>query len=46
MEFDARGPIPSWTDRARCVLGLCFVLIYLYSEIYFDIVMPISNWWK
>jgi hypothetical protein len=39
-------PSPTWTDRAGCVLGSCFVLIYLYSEIYFDVVMPISRWWK
>jgi hypothetical protein len=37
---------PTWTDRAGCVLGSCFLLIYLYSEIYFDVVMPISNWLK
>ena len=37
---------PTWTDRAGCVLGACFVLIYLYSEIYFDVVMPISSWLK
>ncbi len=36
-------PNPTWTDRAGCVLGSCFVLIYLYSEIYFDVVMPISR---
>ncbi len=39
-------PNSTWTDRAGCVLGLCFVLIYLYSEIYFDVVRPISGWWK
>ena len=39
-------PKPTWTDRAGCVLGACFVLIYLYAEIYFVIVMPISQWWK
>ncbi len=39
-------PNPTWTDRAGCVLGSCFVLIYLYSEIYFDVVRPISRWWK
>ena len=36
-------PNPNWTDRAGCVLGSCFVLIYLYSEIYFDVVLPISR---
>ncbi len=39
-------PNPTWTDRAGCVLGACFVLIYLYMEIYFDVVLPISRWWK
>ena len=39
-------PKPTWTDRAGCVLGACFVLIYLYAEIYFAVVMPISQWWK
>ena len=39
-------PNPTWTDRAGCALGACFLLIYLYSEIYFDVVMPISRWWK
>jgi len=37
---------PTWTDRAGCVLGSCFLPIYLYSTIYFDVVMPISHWWK
>jgi hypothetical protein len=37
---------PTWTDRAGCVLGSCFLLIYLYSTIYFDVVMPISHWCK
>ena len=36
---------PTWTDRAGYVLGLCFVLIYLYSQVYF-VVMLISNWWS
>jgi hypothetical protein len=39
-------PNPTWTDRAGCVLGLCFLLIYLYQEIYFGVFMPISRWWK
>jgi hypothetical protein len=26
---------PTWADRAGCVLGLCFLLIYLYGELYF-----------
>jgi len=39
-------PNPTWTDRVGCVLGSCFLLIYLYSEIYFDVVLPFSNWWK
>ena len=34
---------PTWTDRAGCVLGSCFLLIYLYSEIYFDVVVPIRS---
>jgi hypothetical protein len=38
-------PNPTWTDRAGCALGSCFLLIYLYMEIYFDVVMPISQWW-
>ena len=37
---------PTWTDRAGCVLGSCFLLIYLYSTIYFDVVLPISHWCK
>jgi hypothetical protein len=36
----------TWTDWAGCALGACFVLIYLYSEIYFDVVRPISIWWN
>ncbi len=39
-------PNPTWTDRAGCVLGSCFVLIYLYSEMYFVVFMPISRWWN
>jgi hypothetical protein len=39
-------PKPTWTDRAGCVLGACFVLIYLYGEIYFAVIMPISQWWS
>jgi uncharacterized membrane protein YadS len=39
-------PNPTWMDRAGCILGLCFLLIYFYSEIYFDVVMPISHWWN
>ncbi len=37
-------PNPTWTDRAGCALGACFVLIYLYMEIYFDVVLLISRW--
>jgi hypothetical protein len=45
LAFQGRWrPNPTWTDRAGWVLGLCFVLIYLYSEIYFAVVMPISRW--
>jgi hypothetical protein len=45
LAFQGRWrPNSTWTDRAACVLGACFVLIYLYSEIYFDVVLPISNW--
>jgi hypothetical protein len=39
-------PKPNWADRAGCVLGACFVLIYLYSKVYFEVVMPISHWWS
>jgi hypothetical protein len=39
-------PNPTWTDRAGCVLGSCFLLIYVYAEIYFDVVRPISQWWR
>jgi hypothetical protein len=38
-------PKSTWADRAGCVLGACFVLIYLYAEFYFAVVMPISQWW-
>ena len=38
-------PNPTWADRAGCVLGLCFLLIYLYSELYF-VVRSISRWWN
>jgi hypothetical protein len=47
LAFQGRWrPNPTWTDRAGCVLGSCFVLIYLYMEIYFYVVMPISDLWK
>ena len=36
---------PTWADRAGCVLGLCFVLIYLYMELYF-VVRSLSSWWN
>jgi hypothetical protein len=39
-------PDPTWTDRTGCILGACFVLIYLYAEIYFNVVLPISRWWQ
>jgi hypothetical protein len=39
-------PRPTWADRAGFALGACFVLIYLYSEIYFVVVMPLSRWWN
>lgn len=39
-------PRPTWTDRAGCVLGAGFALIYLYAEVYFEVVMPISKWWN
>jgi hypothetical protein len=39
-------PRPTWTDRAGCVLGACFVLIYLYEETYFAIFRPLSQWWN
>lgn len=39
-------PRPTWTDRAGYVLGACFVLIYLYGEIYFVVTMPINRWWN
>ena len=38
-------PRPTWTDRAGCVLGACFAMIYLYSEVYFVVIVPISRWW-
>jgi hypothetical protein len=38
-------PNSTWADRAGCVLGLCFLLIYLYSELYF-VVRSISRWWN
>jgi hypothetical protein len=39
-------PNPTWTDRAGCVLGACFLLIYLYMEIYLAVVLPFSRWWQ
>jgi len=39
-------PNPTWTDRAGCILELCFLLIYFYMEIYSDVVRPISRWWS
>lgn len=39
-------PNPTWTDRAGCVLGLCFLMIYLYAQIYFMVVVPISYLWQ
>jgi hypothetical protein len=38
-------PKPTWADRGGCVLGLCFVLIYLYMELYF-VVRSLSSWWN
>jgi hypothetical protein len=38
-------PNPTWADRAGCVLGLCFLLIHLYGELYF-VVRSISRWWN
>jgi hypothetical protein len=40
------GPRASWADRAGCLVGACFVLIYLYSEVYFAAVLPILRLWK
>ena len=46
LAFQGRWrPIPTWTDQAGCVLGACFLLIYLYGQIYFDVVLPISHLW-
>ena len=39
-------PNRTWTDRAGYFLGLCFALIYLYMEVYFNVVLPISRWWS
>jgi hypothetical protein len=33
-------PVPTWTDRLGCVLGICWICIYVYSELYF-IVQPL-----
>jgi hypothetical protein len=38
-------PNATWADRAGCVLGLCFLLIHLYGELYF-VVRSISGWWN
>jgi hypothetical protein len=46
LAFQGRWrPNRTWTDRAGCVLGACFVLIYLYMEVYFAVVLPFSRWW-
>lgn len=39
-------PRRTWTDRAGCILGVCFVLTYLCGEIYFVVVEPVSHWWN
>ncbi|MGO9465015.1 MAG: hypothetical protein ACLQIB_04495 [Isosphaeraceae bacterium] len=39
-------PNRTWTDQAGYILGLGFALIYLYMEIYFDVVLPIHRWWS
>jgi hypothetical protein len=41
-----RRPNPTWTDWAGGILGWCFILIYLYAEAYFVVVMPITRWWN
>jgi hypothetical protein len=33
-------PGPAWTDRLGCMLGLAWIFIYVYSELYF-IVQPL-----
>ena len=32
-------PSTTWMDRAGCVLGGCFVVVYLYAEIYFAVIV-------
>jgi hypothetical protein len=34
-----RRPKPTWTDRVGCVLGACFAAFYLYSELYFVVMI-------
>ena len=34
---------PSWADRLGCVLGILWILIYLYAELYF-IAHPLFLW--
>jgi hypothetical protein len=36
---------PIWTDRLGCVIGACCVLLYVYVEFYFIVVLPLLRWW-
>ncbi len=38
-----RPPGPSWMDRLGVLIGVCFVLMYLYSELYF-LLQPFHLW--
>jgi hypothetical protein len=38
-------PQPTWTDRLGCVVGACWVLLYISGELYFIVVLPLLEWW-
>jgi hypothetical protein len=37
-------PAPTWKDRLGCVLGVCWIFIYVSTELYF-IMQPLRVWW-
>lgn len=35
---------PVWTDRLGCFIGVCWMLIWFYTEVYFLAVLPWLRW--
>jgi hypothetical protein len=36
---------PTWKDRLGCVLGACWIMVYVCTELYF-IMQPLRVWWS